>query len=66
MKDVIISKKTLEKEEPLIVRNADKIALAEVERTSRPMDLNGKYMWAISNIDIDEARDLGLRNIKKH
>ena len=44
MKDVIISKKTLEKEGQLIVRNADKIALAEVGRTSSPMDLDGKYM----------------------
>ena len=66
MKDVIISKKTLEKEGQLVVRNANKIALAEVRRTSSPMDLDGKYMWAISNVDIDAARDLGLTNIKKH
>ena len=66
MKDVIISKKALEKEGQLVVRNADKIALAEVGRTSSPMDLDGKYMWAISNVDIDAARDLGLTGIKKH
>ena len=66
MKDMIISKKALEKEEQLVVRNADKIALAEVGKTSSPIDLNGKYMWAISNIDIDAARDLGLTGIKKH
>ena len=44
IKDVIISKKTLEKEGQLVVRNADKIALAKVGRTSGPMDLDGKYM----------------------
>ena len=66
MKDVIISKKALEKEGQLVVRNADKIALAEVGRTSSPMGLDGKYMWAISNVDIDAARDLGLTGIKKH
>ena len=66
MKDVVISKKAQEKERQLIVRNADKIAQAEVARTSSPMDLDGKYMWAMSNVDIDAARDLGLTDIKKH
>ena len=66
MKDVIISKKALEKEGQLVVRNADKIALAEVGRTSSPIDLDGKYIWAISNVDIDAARDLGLTDIKKY
>ena len=66
MKDVIISKKALEKEGQLVVRNADKIVLAEVGKTSSPMDLDGKYMWVISNVDIDAARDLGLTGIKKH
>ena len=66
MKDVIISKKALKKEGQLVVRNVDKIALAEVGRTSSPIDLDGKYMWAISNVDIDAARDLGLTGIKKH
>ena len=44
MKDVIISKKALKKERQLVVRNADKIALAEVGRTSSLMDLDGKYI----------------------
>ena len=48
------------------MRNADKIEQAEVVRTSSPMDLDGKYMWAMSNVDIDTARDLGLTGIKKH
>ena len=66
MKDVIILKKALKKEGQLVVRNANKIALAEFGRTLSPMDLDGKYMWAISNVDIDAARDLGLTGIKKH
>ena len=66
MKDVVTSKKAREKEGQLVVRNADKIAQAEVARTSSPMDLDGKYIWAMSNIDIDAARDLGLTGIKKH
>ena len=44
MKDVIISKKTLEIEGQLVVGNADTIALIEVGRISSPMDLDGKYM----------------------
>ena len=66
MKDVIISKKALEKERQLVVKNADKIALAKVGKTLSPMDFDGKYMWAISNVDIDATRDLGLTGIKKH
>ena len=66
MKDVIILKNVLEKERQLVVRNAEKIALVEIGRTLSPMDLDGKYMWAISNVDIDAARDLGLTGIKKH
>ena len=66
MKDVVISKKAREKEGQLVVRNADKIAQAEVARTSSPMDLDGKYIWAMSNVDIDAARDLGLTGIKKY
>ena len=66
MKNVIISKKALKKERQLVVRNADKIALAKVRRMSSPMDLDCKYIWAISNIDIDATRDLGLTSIKKH
>ena len=30
------------------------------------MDLDSKYMWAISNVDIDAARNLELIGIKKH
>ena len=48
------------------MRNANKISLAEVGKTSSPMDLDSQYIWAISNIDIDAARDLGLTGIKKH
>ena len=44
MKDVIISKKTLEKERQLIVRNANKIALAEIVRMLSPINLDGKYI----------------------
>ena len=66
IKDVIISKKALKKEGQLVVRNADKIALVEVRKTSSPMDLDDKYIWAISNVDIDAAKDLGLTGIKKH
>ena len=66
MKDVIISKKTIEKEGQLVVRNIDKIVLAEVRRTSSLMDLDGKYIWAISNIDIYATKDLRLTGIKKY
>ena len=37
-------KKALEKERKLIVKNADKITLAEVRKTSSLMDLDSKYI----------------------
>ena len=48
----------------LVVKNVDKIAQPEVTRTLSLMDLDSKYMWAMSNVDIDAARDLGLTDIK--
>ena len=66
MKDVIIPEKAQEKEKQLAIRNVDKIAQVEVARTSRPMDLDGKYIWAINNIDIEAVRDLRLTSIKKY
>ena len=66
MKDVIISKKTQKKERQLVVRNTDKIAQIEVAKTSSLIDFDGKYMWAISNVDIDATRNLGLTDIKKY
>ena len=66
MKDMIISKKVLEKEGQLIIRKADKIVLAEIRITLSLIDINGKYIWVISNVDIDAAKDLGLTDIKKH
>ena len=63
IKDKIISKKALEKEDQLVMRNIDKTTLAEIKKISRPIDLDGKYIWAISNVDIDATRDLGLTAI---
>ena len=66
MKDVIISKKVFEKKGQLVMKNINKIVLVEFKRTLSLMNFDGKYMWAISNIDIDAIRDLGLIGIKKH
>ena len=60
---MVSSKKAREKKEQLVVRNADKIAQSKITRTSSLMDLNGKYMWAMSNVNINAARDLGLTGI---
>lgn len=62
---MIISKKVLEKEQQLIVKNANEIALAEFGKILNPIDLNSKYMQAISNIDINVDKDSGLIGIKK-
>lgn len=33
---------------------------------SNPIDLDSKYMWAISNADIDATKNLGLTIVKKY
>lgn len=63
---MILSKKVLEKEEQLIIKNANRIALSEVGKTSSSMNLDHRYKWVISNVDINAARDLGLTDIKKY
>ena len=65
MKDVIIEEKVREKE-GLSEGIADTTAPAEVARASSPVDLAGKYMWAMSNADMDAAKELGLTGIKKY
>ena len=66
MKDMIISKKAQERNRQLIERNADKIVVMKVGRILSLIDLDSKYIWAISNGDIHATRDLRSTNIKKH
>ena len=65
MKDVIIEEKAREKE-GLSESIADTTAPAKVAQGSSPVDLAGKYMWAMSNANIDAAKELGLIGIKKY
>lgn len=64
IKDMIISEKAGEKEEQLVIGNA--IEQAKVVKMSNPINLNSKYIWAVSNTDIDTARDLRLTDVKKY
>lgn len=64
IKDVIILEKTGEKEEQLVVGNA--IEQAKVAKMSNSIDLDSKYIWAISNIDIGVTKNLGLIGVKKY
>ena len=40
--------------------------MAEFGKTLGLIDLNNKDFWAISNIDINVAKNLGLTSIQKH
>ncbi len=66
MKDVIISEKAREEEILSLKGIADTTALAEVAWVSSPVDLAGRYNWAMSNADLDIAKELGLTSIKKY
>ncbi len=65
MKDVIISKKA-RKEEMLSESIADTTVPAEVARVLSHVNLAGRYNWAMSDADLDTAKELGLTGIKKY
>ncbi len=66
MKDVIILEKAREEEMLSLEGIADTTAPAEVTRVSSLVDLTGRYNWAMSDADLDAAKELGLTGIKKY
>ncbi len=65
MKDVIILEKARE-DKMLSESIADTIVPAELARVSSHVDLVGRYNWAMSDADLDAAKELGLTGIKKY
>ena len=65
IKDVIIKENTKEKER-LSEDITDTTAPAEVTQALSPVDFAEKYIWAISNADIDTAKELELTGIKEY
>ncbi len=63
MKNAIISEKARE-EKILLGGIANTTTLAKVARASISVDLGRRYNWAMSNIDLDAAKELELNNIK--
>ncbi len=64
MKDIIAVAER--NRELLAMENVDKTVIAEVAKVSSAIDLGNKHSWAISNADMDVARDLRLTGIKKY
>ncbi len=50
----------------LTIENTEKTAIVEVTKVLSDIDLGSKHSWAISNADMDAARDLGLTSIRKY
>ena len=65
IKDVINKKKVQEKER-LLKDIADITALAEMAWALSLIDFVGKYMWAMSNANLDAVKKLELTSIKKY
>ena len=66
MKNVIeAAEKGREIQEPL-AEKINKAAMVEVAKVASAIDIGNKYRWAISNDDIDIARDLRLISVKKY
>ena len=67
IKDMIAAAKRGRKNgEPLAMENVDKTVMGELAKVSNTIDLGNQYIQAISNGDIDVARDLELTSIKKY
>ncbi len=65
MKDMIILEKI--REERMLPKGiADINALVEVARVSSLVDLDKRYNWAMSNADLDVAKELRLTGVKKY
>ena len=63
---IVVAKKDGENKELLAIQNADKIKMAKIVKVSSAIDLGSKYSWAINNVDMNTAGDLGLISIKKY
>ena len=62
---MIIREKAREKEE-LCKGIVDKTALPKVAQALGIINLVGRYIWAISNADVDATKKLGLTDGKKY
>ena len=62
---MIIEEKARKKER-LSESIADITAPAEVTQALSPINIAGKYIWAINNADLDTAKELELTGIKKY
>ena len=65
MKDVIILKKTKEKEK-MSKGFANTTALAEVAEGLSLIDLAWRYKWVMSKADIETAKILGLTGVRNY
>lgn len=65
MKDVIITKKA-KKKIRLSKGIADITTAAELAQVSSLINLTRQCIWAISNVDLDAAKELRLSDIKKY
>lgn len=65
MKDIIILKK-VRKTEKLSKSITDITASAEVVQVLSLVDFVQRYKWAMSNADLDTAKELRLTRVKKY
>lgn len=63
MKDVIILKKTSKKKR---CQRALRAQLYQMAEASSLVDFARRYKWAVSNVDLNETKRLGLTSIKKY
>ena len=67
MKDMIAAAtRGRENEGLLAMENTGKTTITDVAKVLSIINLGNKYSWAISNANIDAARDLKLTRIKKY
>lgn len=63
---IILAKKSRNNKERLAIKNIDKAAIIEIAKMLSVIDFDSKYSWAISNNDMNAAKNLRLIGIKKY
>lgn len=66
MKEVIGGTERNRKNQGSLAKKVDKAAMTKVAKVLRLIDMSNKYRWAISNVEMDAAKNPGLISVKKY
>ena len=63
---IAVAEKRGKNKKLLAIENIDKTAITKIAKMLSTINFRSKHSWAISNTDMDAARNLRLISIKKY